>query len=46
MESSEGFDRYQEAPPGIEMPKFQCVAKKTIYPQTPDHLLQQVESTT
>ena len=22
MESTEGFDQYQEAPPGIEMPKF------------------------
>ena len=22
MESTEGFDQYQEAPPGMEMPKF------------------------
>ena len=46
MESTKGFDRYQEAPPVIVMPKFHDVANKNIYPQTPDRLLQEVESTT
>ena len=46
MESNKGFDRYQEAPPGIVMPKFHYVSKKSIYPQTPDRLLQKAESTT
>ena len=46
MESTKGFDRYREAPPVMVMPKFHDVANKNIYPQTPDRLLQEVESTT
>ena len=46
MESNKGFDRYQEAPPGIVMAKFHYVSKKSIYPQKPDRLLQKAESTT
>ena len=46
MEFTKGFHRYQEAPPVIVMPKFHDVAKKSIYPQTPGRLLQEVKSTT
>ena len=43
---TKGFDRYREAPPVIVMPKLHDVANKNIYPQTPDRLLLEVESTT
>ena len=30
MESTEGFDQYQEAPPGMEMPKFMMHLKRLL----------------
>lgn len=35
-EVDEGFDQYREEPPGIEVPEFHDVPKKTIYLQSLD----------